>query len=497
MAGNLWVSPQGQASCKRSATAIAYTRALKSGNVCDTFDGAYHAASSAGGDTVRVKNGSYAGPVYTADSSKNGRRTTFIPEKRYGVTLTSPTVFGPNVGFITIKDFVINSPKGGFLNSSSGLSTNITIDGNRINVGQKVDGTPAGIYFYSNIDGFRLINNTIGPSCCGTTKGSSPLGIRIGKANQGAPNANNVLINGNTIQYVLRSCSYWPATGYGPCPDTTCVVAGCHNDGIQIWGIQNSTISNNKLYNDEVQGLFIEDAAGAVNSNLTIVNNTVQVVGGGVAFNFKGMSGRWTIAFNSSPNVMVLGYGFRAAASGTTVALIANKVVLLMVDPKGRNAGCRDGDLGNVELSYSYNVWIPAGGATNALCSPTDVLTATPRYGGIGAAVSAFHARNPHGTTPPPAGAAYYKIDRTQRRRVVEFHIEVDRSAPYTDNDRLALLTRSQLPADAKVKRVKGNTCIVWQSLQLKKMIGMRYAVATTKPGSATAKLRAARRPQC
>jgi hypothetical protein len=209
------------------------------------------------------------------------------------------------------------------------------------------------------------------------------------------------------------------------------------------------------------------------------------------------MSGRWTIAFNWSPNVMVLGYGFRVATSGTTISLIANKAVLLMVDPKGRNAGCRGGDSENVELSYSYNVWIPAGGATNALCSATDVLTASPRYGGIGATALAFYARNPHGTSPPPTGSAYYKLDRTQRRRVVEFHINVDRSAPYSDRERLALLTRGQLPADAKVKRVKGNSCIVWQSSQLKRLTGMRYAVATTRPRSATAKLRAARRPQC
>ena len=245
---------EGGATCTRSAVAIGYARALTSGHVCDTFDHAYHAAAAAGGDTVRVKNGSYTGAAFTLDTSKNGGRTSFVPQTKYGVTLTSPTVFGPNVGFISIKDFVVNSPKGGFLNSSFGISRNITIDGNRINVGQKVDGTPAGIYFYSNIDTYKIINNVIGPSCCGATNRSSPEGIRIGKASQTAPNANNVLINGNTIQYVVRSCTYWPATGYGPCPDTTCTASGCHNDGIHLWGIQNSTISNNRLYNAEVKG---------------------------------------------------------------------------------------------------------------------------------------------------------------------------------------------------------------------------------------------------
>jgi hypothetical protein len=306
-----------------------------------------------------------------------------------------------------------------------------------------------------------------------------------------------VLINGNTIQYVLRSCAFWPASEYGPCPDTTCVVAGCHNDGIQIWGIQDSTISNNNLYNDEVQGLFIEDAASAVNSNLTIVNNTVRVVGGGVAFNFKGVSGSWTVAFNSTPNVMVLGYGFRAAAPGSTVSLIANKAILLMADSRGNNAGCPNANSGNINLLYSYNAWIPAGGATNTVCGVTDVVTRTPLYGGVGATASAFYSRNPHGTSPPPMGEAYYKIDRTRKRRVVAFHIQVHSSAPYTDRERLALLTRDELPADATVKRVKGDTCVVWQSRQLKKMIGMRYAVATTKPKSVFAHLQAKKQPKC
>ena len=158
------------------------------------------------------------------------------------------------------------------------------------------------------------MNNVIGPTCCGSRHQSSPVAITIGKANNSAPNANHVLIDGNTIQYVLRDAAYWPPAAYGPAPDVSCLVSTCHMDAIQIWGIQNSTISNNVIDHAEVQGIFIEDAAGAVNRNVNIVNNSIEVVGGDAAMNLKGVSGHWNIAFNSTPDVLVTGFGFPAAA---------------------------------------------------------------------------------------------------------------------------------------------------------------------------------------
>src|SRR5207248_1766705 len=111
-----------------------------------------HAAAN-GGDTIRLKDGVYPGFALTADAAKTTGTTTIRPESDYGVTLTSSSAFGANVSYVTVKDFVVISPAGGFLNGSSGLSRNVTVDGNRINIGQKVNGTPAAISFYSNIDG--------------------------------------------------------------------------------------------------------------------------------------------------------------------------------------------------------------------------------------------------------------------------------------------------------------------------------------------------------
>jgi hypothetical protein len=494
---NIWVSATGAASCRRSATGISYATALLNGAVCDTIDHAYHAAAN-GGDTVRLKDGIYPGFTLTADVAKTAGTTIIRPESDYGVTLTSASVFGANVSYVTVRNFVVASPSGGFLNGSTGLSRNVTVDGNRINVGEKVNGNPAAISFYTNIDGYEIVNNIIGPSCCGSTNQATPVGINIGKPNTAAPNATHVLIDGNTIQYVVKSCAYWPASGYGSCPDETCVAAGCHSDAIHIWGIQDSTISNNDIVNAEVQGIFVEDAAGAVNSNLTIVGNDISVVGGSAGMNLKGIAGAWTIAFNSTPNNIIVGYGFRAATAGTTVMFARNEAVLLMADSHGNNAGCTSGTE-NVSLIYMQNSWLSAGGATStAACPGTDLGPERSRYGGLGSKASSFYARNPHGLFPPPSGLAYYIVDRVSaKQRVTGFHLELNIQPGFSPRERLNLLVRANLPDDAAVVNGDGNRCAAWRSKKLQKLIGFEFAVATTGANSSTAEIRAQTSLQC
>jgi hypothetical protein len=494
---NIWVSAAGSPSCWRSATPIDYPTALLNSAVCDTPDHAYHAVAN-GGDTIRLKNGVYPGFVLTADSVKTSGTTIIRPESDYGVTLTSTTIFGPNVSYVTVKDFVVVAPAGGFQDGSWGLSRNVTIDGNRINIGQKVNGTPAAISFYSNIDGYKIVNNVIGPTCCGSTNQATPVGINIAKPNAAAPNATHVLIDGNTIQYTLRSCAYWPVTGYGACPDVTCVAATCHSDAIHIWGIQDSTISNNKIVNAEVQGIFIEDAAGAVNTNLSIVNNDISVVGGNAAMNLKGIAGTWTVAFDSTPNTIIVGYGFRTATAGTTVTLAGNDAILLNANSHGNNAGCASGTE-NVSLIYMQNLWLSNGGSTDtATCSGTDLGPERSRYGGLGAKSSSFYRRNPHGLSPPPPGLGYYTVDRTSaKRRVTGFHLELNIQPGFSPRERLNLLVRANLPDDAAVVNGDGDRCVAWRSQKLKKLIGFGFAVATTGANPSTAEIRAQSSPHC
>jgi hypothetical protein len=492
---NLWVAPGGSAACVGSSVPLQYDRAGAKNAICDTADHAYHAARS--GDVVRVKNGKYAGFAFTADPAKTHGTVVIEPETDYGVTLTSPTSLGGDVGHITLRRFVVIAPGGGFLNSPDGMSRDVTIDGNRINVGQRVDGRPAAIFFFTNIDDYRIVDNVIGPTCCGSKTQSSPVAITIGKANESAPNANHVLIDGNTIQYVLRSAAYWPTRGYGPAPDASCLAATCHMDAIQIWGIQNSTISNNVIDHAEVQGIFIEDAAGAVNENVNIINNSIQVVGGDAAMNLKGVSGHWNIAFNSTPDVLVTGYDFPAAAPGTTVAFEGNEATLLVANSTGNDGGCSGGNP-NVTLVYSYNVWRTAGGATSTRsCSTTDRVRARLRYAGLGARLEAFETRRLHGQPGTPSGgAAYYGVDKVRKNRVLGFHLELDVSPRFPVAGRFDLLTRDALPDDAVVKGRRSG-CIVWQSRELGKLTkGLQYAVATTR-GPESLFLRAEARPRC
>jgi hypothetical protein len=375
VAANVWVGASG--SCKRSATPAAYNAAT----ACATFSAAYHAAAV--NDAVDVRCGTYGGQIFTYDGSKSGGQVTFQPESAGCVTINSSKVaigLQSNVGYLTIRGFTLNGPNGAFVDAGSGTAKNVTVDGNRINVGKKLNGC-CDVSLHS-IDGWKIVNNVIGPSCCGTSYSSSPEGIRIGRPNSTAPNSNNVLIDNNLVQNVVRNCAYWPISGFGPCPDTTCVASGCHDDGIHIWGLQNSTISRNRIYNAEVQGIFLDQANGSLNRNVNILGNAVRTVGGSAGIYVKAagpnsIAGTWNIAFNSVVGLIVVpGTGFTGVTPGTTINLVGNAGSLLVSNTSGSNAGC-NGSAAGLKLSYSYNVWNNIPGATKGPCGSTDAAAVT------------------------------------------------------------------------------------------------------------------------
>ena len=357
---------------------------MSAGNVCDTPDRAAHVAPN-GDFTVLVHSWSPTAPVaFTNYAAKTSGQTIFQPDTTYGVT-TAKVTFGANASRITWQGFNCIDSTGCFTNATFGANVNLYVLANRINLGQKVDGTPAGALFYTGdgagLQGLHFNGNEVIGTCCGLTTANSPEGIRIGKPSGGAPNATGVQIDGNTFQYVLRNTAYWPTALLGPAPDSSCLVSSCHADAIHVWGLSDSEINGNKILNSEVQGIFVEDTASSVNSNLTILNNEIAVVGGSAAMNLKGISGNWKIAFNSTANNIIVGYGFPVAAPGTHVTFTGNDSTLLMTNSSGNNAGCDDGSPANVTITYAYNVWRPsvAGGDTVGPCDGTDVA-ATPAY---------------------------------------------------------------------------------------------------------------------
>jgi len=118
-------------------------------------------------------------------------------------------------------------------------------------------------------------------------------------------------------------------------------------------------------------------------------------------------------------------------------------------------------------------------------------------YGGLGAKVAAFYAQNTHGPGAPGLGSAYYKVDKTLHGRVVAYHVTTNFRPRASNRDRIVLLGGIDLPIDAAEANLNSNTCLVWHSNTLKRLIGMAYAAATTRSGTTTAQMRAERTPRC
>lgn len=118
-------------------------------------------------------------------------------------------------------------------------------------------------------------------------------------------------------------------------------------------------------------------------------------------------------------------------------------------------------------------------------------------YGGLGAPVRAFYAKNTHGAGIPPLGLVYYAVDATVRGRVSAFHITINARPPFSARERIAQVGGIDLPSDAIETNLNTNHCLVWHSKKLGKLIGMQYAAATTGADNTTAYMRAESRPHC
>lgn len=118
-------------------------------------------------------------------------------------------------------------------------------------------------------------------------------------------------------------------------------------------------------------------------------------------------------------------------------------------------------------------------------------------YAGLGSTVAAFYASNPHGPGVPPVGVAYYHVDATKHGRVTAFHVVENVRPADGTRDRMFLTEGINLPADAVPTNLNGNTCEVFRSRKLGKLIGMQYAAATSAPHTTTAYMRAESKPRC
>lgn len=346
----------------------------RNGAACSTPGRAYDISQP--GDVVTIGCGSYSGIIFSSIPVRlAGPNVVFQPVTPYCVTLKGIHATAGSLNYSTWRNFVINDPDGGlYAGGSSGgqFSYGLVLDSDRINVDQPVTTQNINLHLVS---GFQLVNNTIGPTCCGTNSDSdSPEGIRIGTP--GGGNSTNVTITGNLIQGVVRDCKYWPASyslggqtlPAGLCPAPSC--GNCHMDGIHLWGITNSVISNNKLDGVEVQGIFIEDTNGGLNSNLTVSGNTIATVGGNCAIcidaraGTHSISGTWNIADNQSANEITV-LEAAGGAAGPTVFNFARNHTEFFVTDGNSETGCQGFADIIVSATYQSNTWLPVGGGTN------------------------------------------------------------------------------------------------------------------------------------
>jgi hypothetical protein len=120
-------------------------------------------------------------------------------------------------------------------------------------------------------------------------------------------------------------------------------------------------------------------------------------------------------------------------------------------------------------------------------------------YGGLGASRGAFLAQHVHDLTPYALKlvGAEYVIDATKSKGLVTaFHV-VTVAGDFGDRERLTLLAGINLPEDARETHFNSNTCLVWSSATLRRLIGERYAVSTTRTGSNIAYMHASSTPGC
>ena len=370
---NLWVDLNG-GSCTRQATAGAYVDA----QACSSFNAAYSAAQP--GDLVIAKCGDYTGGI----NGNNEIKITSNKSAGPNVTMQSETplcattagwILDPGDGgtggnYLTIKQFTIND---GFYGIEGSGRTHVTADGNLIE--SLGDSLRHQLVHFNDSSYISIINNTIGPGCCGSpSAGDSPEGIRFGATNSSSYN-DHITISNNLIHYIGRIASDWPTSLYGPVPGSDCG-SNCHVDGIHIWGMTNSVISYNRLYAAPCQGIFIESTNDAPNSNIDIIGNAISELGDGgcgdksiyikaSTGNSSEWSGTFNIAFNSAEGNFNFGAGFSDCASkGCTFNVTGNYMKLFVTNGSGNDGGCNGGNPTGVTINYKYNVWY-SGSTTN------------------------------------------------------------------------------------------------------------------------------------
>jgi hypothetical protein len=392
---NLWVDTNG-GTCTRSASLVAYSDAA----ACSSFNTAYQAATN--GDLICVATGS-SYPVQQVLYDAGITSMVTIDGDCSGTSRTLVEADGVIVGtgngsnqprHITIKDMALTGlvSAGGneravYIFNGTSLAEqpgDLVFSNLNIAVGQAAL-SPV-FESISQVQGLTIEDSTIGPACCGNTfagaSSGSPVGIRIGTATRvggSVPNNTDIVIDNNLIQGITRWAPHW-LSGYGSAPQSTCINTGdvCHADAIQIYGADGLTITNNRIYHNEVQGIFLDptdpfDGPGLIANNMIgdVTDDMVASQGSisSISMSGIGLSGTWDILNNTMDGDGAIGIVWAGSANANTVLNVKGNVGNWTMTEGNNGTDCNgaavDGDPDFPgTLNLSYNTWRGASGVT-------------------------------------------------------------------------------------------------------------------------------------
>lgn len=132
-----------------------------------------------------------------------------------------------------------------------------------------------------------------------------------------------------------------------------------------------------------------------------------------------------------------------------------------------------------------------------AILIAAPAATQTLPYGGIGATVSSFLARNPHSAGTPPIGVVYYQVNATRLGRVLAFGVAVNPKSRLSAIQLVRLVLGTHLPPDTTTVQPWNGYCIILKSRWLGRVIGLPYLWAAATPANQTAAINASSYPAC
>jgi hypothetical protein len=312
-----------------------------------TFNRGYHVAKP--GQVVEVAGGTYAPQTIFSDSTKAAPNVVIRAAKGATVNIVAPAggiaIFlgansdepaarGPS--YLTISGV---HALGG-LHQWSGSTRNplpirsFTLrDSSFSDVRSRLGPLITFTYIYD----LKVLNNDIGPVCCGTD------GLNLANAGGPGTDPTNVLIDHNYIHDITRDCSTNPdptCANTNNCPANTAICD--HSDGSQFFGVKTLMMSNNRYYNAGVQNIFLQSANGGVFSNLTFVNNMVATTAGNGVTNSVSLGGpgrglfsgyirfvnntfqRGLLIYDSLPRGQVVAPGTKIVLAGNIFGYVGN-----------------------------------------------------------------------------------------------------------------------------------------------------------------------------